>query len=51
MKSYVIRRRFNPSLTTGSESVKIFLPKGFTNKLINLIQKDDKGQRFRYPKK
>ena len=30
---------------------KIFLPKGFTNKLINLIQKDDKGQRFRYPKK
>lgn len=29
MKSYVIRRRFNPSLTTGSESVKIFLPKGF----------------------
>jgi len=30
---------------------KIFLPKGFTNKLINLIQQDDRGTRFRYPKK
>jgi hypothetical protein len=29
----------------------IFLPKGFTNKLINLIKKDDKGTRFRYLKK
>ncbi len=29
MKTYVIRRRFNPTLTIGSESVKIFLPKGF----------------------
>ena len=28
----------------------VYLPKGFTNKLINIIKSDDKGQRFRYPK-
>ena len=29
MKSYVVRRRFNPSSTINNETVKIFLPKGF----------------------
>lgn len=29
MKSYVVRRRFNPTSTIGTENVKIFLPKGF----------------------
>jgi hypothetical protein len=28
----------------------VYLPKGFTKKLIDLIKKDDKGERFRYPK-
>lgn len=29
MKSYVVRRRFNPTSTIGTENVKVFLPKGF----------------------
>ena len=29
MKSYVVRRRFNPTSTVSNETVKIFLPKGF----------------------
>ena len=36
--------------TPDGEEVNI-MAKGFTNKLINLVKKDDKGQRFRYPKK
>ena len=28
----------------------VYLPKGFSNKLISVIKSDDKGQRFRYPK-
>jgi transcription antitermination factor NusA-like protein len=36
--------------TPDGEKVNI-LAKGFTNKLIDLIKKDDKGKRFRYPKK
>ena len=35
--------------TPNGEEVNI-MAKGFTNKLIDLVKKDDKGQRFRYPK-
>ena len=28
----------------------VYLPKGFSNKLISAIKSDDKGDRFRYPK-
>ena len=36
--------------TPDGEKVNI-MAKGFTNKLIGLVKRDDKGQRFRYPKK
>ena len=29
MKSYLVRRRFNPAAASGNETIKVFLPVGF----------------------
>ena len=38
------------NVTTPDGEVVNIMAKGFTNKLIDLIKKGDKGKRFRYPK-
>ena len=54
----VMKERSNPvsgtitytNVTTPDGEVVNILAKGFTNKLIDLIDNSDRGKRFRYPK-